>query len=306
MAFTNRREYLFLYTVKDANPNGDPLNENHPRYDADTNQAMASDVRVKRTIRDEWLRKEELVLIDGQAKSLKTRFEELKKTTGKSKAEDVIKECLDARLFGVTFALGKGKNEKSFSWTGPIQFKWGRSLHSAAFEFIQGTSAFATETRSGEDKQQRSFRNEYLVPFALIGVYAIANQNASKETEATDEDLEKFINAMWEGTDNLITRSKNEHKSRFLMEIKYKAGFNSKIGSLDEKILLLDSNGNKIDVERQKALRSLQEVSLDISALLSAITAKKENISEIRILTDGELNILQDEELKGLSEIEVR
>lgn len=302
MAFTERREYLFLYTVKDANPNGDPLNENHPRYDADTNQAMASDVRIKRTIRDEWLRKQELVLIDGEAKSLKTRFEELKNSTGKSKAEDVIKECLDARLFGVTFALDK----ESFAWTGPIQFKWARSLHSATFQFIQGTSAFATETRSGEDKQQRSFRNEYLVPFALMGVYAIANQNASQETDATDEDIEKFVNAMWEGTNNLITRSKNEHKSRFLMEIKYKDGFNGKIGGLDEKIILLDSEGHKMDRDRQKAIRSLQEVSLDISSLLSAIIANKENISKIRVITDGELKILQNEELKGLSEFEVR
>lgn len=302
MAFTERREYLFLYTVKDANPNGDPLNGNHPRYDADTNQAMVSDVRIKRTIRDEWLRKQEFILIDGKAKSLKTRFEELKKITGKSKAEDVIKECLDTRLFGVTFPLDK----ESFAWTGPIQFKWGRSLHSATFQFIQGTSAFATETRSGEDKQQRSFRNEYLVPFAFMGVYAIANQNTSKETDATDEDIEKFVDAMWEGTNNLITRSKNEHKSRFLMEIKYKEGFNSKIGSLDEKVLLLDGDGNKMDVERQKAIRSLQEVSLDISSLLSAITAKKESILEIKVITDGELNILQNKELNGLSKIEVR
>ena len=78
MAFKQRREYLFLYSVKDANPNGDPLNENHPRYDGDTAQAMASDVRIKRTIRDEWVRAEEMVLVDGEAKSLKTRFEELK------------------------------------------------------------------------------------------------------------------------------------------------------------------------------------------------------------------------------------
>jgi CRISPR-associated protein Csh2 len=84
MAFDKRREYLFLYSVKDANPNGDPLNENHPRYDGDTAQAMASDVRIKRTIRDEWVRLKEPVLVDGQAKSLKTRFEELKKSTGQT------------------------------------------------------------------------------------------------------------------------------------------------------------------------------------------------------------------------------
>lgn len=36
MSFERRREFLFLYSVKDANPNGDPLNANHPRFDAET------------------------------------------------------------------------------------------------------------------------------------------------------------------------------------------------------------------------------------------------------------------------------
>lgn len=302
MAFKQRREYLFLYSVKDANPNGDPLNENHPRYDGDTAQAMASDVRVKRTVRDEWVRAEEMVLVDGEAKSLKTRFEELKTATGQEDAQDVIRECLDARLFGVTFALGS----EAFSWTGPVQFKWARSLHSASFEFIQGTSAFATEGRGGGDKQQRSFRNEYLVPFALMSVYAIANQNASIETGASDEDLGKMVSGLWEGTDNLITRSKNEHKSRLLLEITYKEGFNGKIGALDEKVRLLDTNGAPIAREKQKALRSLDEVTLDISALLAAVQAKKEHIEEIRLISDGDIEIVQANEIEDLMKIEVR
>lgn len=302
MAFNQRREYLFLYSVKDANPNGDPLNENHPRYDGDTAQAIASDVRIKRTIRDEWVRAEEMVLVDGEAKSLKTRYEELKTATGQDDAQEVIRECLDARLFGVTFALGS----EAFSWTGPVQFKWARSLHSASFEFIQGTSAFATEGRGGEDKQQRSFRNEYLVPFALMSVYAIANQNASIETGATDEDLEKMVSGLWEGTDNLITRSKNEHKSRLLLEITYKEGFNGKIGALDEKVKLLDKNGAPIAREKQKALRSLDEVTLDISALLAAVQTKKEHIEEIRLISDGDIEIVQANEIKDLMKIEVR
>ncbi|HHV17214.1 MAG TPA: type I-B CRISPR-associated protein Cas7/Csh2 [Gelria sp.] len=301
MAFKQRREYLFLYSVKDANPNGDPLNENHPRYDGDTAQAMASDVRIKRTIRDEWVRAEEMVLVDGEAKSLKTRFEELKTATSQEDAREVIQECLDARLFGVTFALGN----VAFSWTGPVQFKWARSLHSASFEFIQGTSAFATEGRGG-DKQQRSFRNEYLVPFALMSVYAIANQNASIETGADDEDLEKMVSALWEGTDNLITRSKNEHKSRLLLEITYKEGFNGKIGALDERVKLLDKDSAEIDREKQKALRSLDEVTLDMSALLTAVQAKKEQIEKIRLISDGDINIIQSDELEDLTEIEMR
>lgn len=217
-----------------------------------------------------------------------------------------MQKCLDIRLFGVTFALGN----ESFAWTGPVQFKWGRSLHSASFEFVQGTAAFATEKKSEgkgtEDKQQRSFRNEYLVPFALMGVYAIANQHASQETGASEADLEKLVEGLWQGTDNLITRSKNEHKSRWLIEITYKEGFNGKIGALDDKVILLDREGNAMDRSRQKALRSLQEVSLDVEALLKAINAKQDQISSIKVITDGELKIIQEEQLKGISHIEVR
>lgn len=302
MAFNQRREYLFLYTVKDANPNGDPLNENHPRYDGDTAQAMASDVRIKRTTRDEWVRNEELVFVDGEPKSLNTRFEELKKATGKTTGREIMQKCLDVRLFGVTFALGK----EAFAWTGPVQFKWGRSLHSASFEFVQGTAAFATESKSGGDKQQRSFRNEYLVPFALMGVYGIANQHASKDTEASDEDLEKLIEGLWQGTDNLITRSKNEHKSRLLVEITYKEGFNGKIGALDDKVALLDKENQVMTREKQKTIRSLKEVNLDISALLDSYQAKRDQIAGIKVITDGEINIIQAQELEGISKIEVR
>lgn len=301
MAFNQRREYLFLYTVKDANPNGDPLNENHPRYDGDTAQAMASDVRIKRTTRNEWVREKEIVFVDGEPKSLKTRFEELKKDTDKTDAREIMKQCLDVRLFGVTFALGN----EAFAWTGPVQFKWGRSLHSASFEFVQGTAAFATE-RGGVDNQQRSFRNEYLVPFALIGVYAIANQHASQETDASDDDLQKMVNGLWQGTDNLITRSKNEHKARLLIEVTYKEGFNGKIGALDDKVTLLDRDGAVMDRAKQKTLRSLKEVSLDMSALLASLEAKKDQIAEIRVITDGEVSIIQEQQLKGISKIEVR
>jgi CRISPR-associated protein Csh2 len=33
---SSRSEIIFLYDVKDANPNGDPLDENKPRIDEET------------------------------------------------------------------------------------------------------------------------------------------------------------------------------------------------------------------------------------------------------------------------------
>lgn len=48
----NRSEILFLYDIVDANPNGDPLDDNKPRLDEENEINLVTDVRLKRTIRD--------------------------------------------------------------------------------------------------------------------------------------------------------------------------------------------------------------------------------------------------------------
>ena len=47
-----RKEMLFLYDVTNANPNGDPADENKPRIDEESKKNIVTDVRLKRTVRD--------------------------------------------------------------------------------------------------------------------------------------------------------------------------------------------------------------------------------------------------------------
>ena len=292
MSFDQRRELLFVYSVKDANPNGDPLNANHPRLDEDSGQILVSDVRVKRTVRDQCLREGREVFVDGETKTLKSRVAELKEKLGAKTGEEALSRCIDTRLFGVTFALGS----ESFAWTGPVQFKWGRSLHRASVETVQGTAAFATK----EGSEQRSFRSEYIVPFVLIADYAIANQYASLTTGATDEDLDALFSALWKGTANLITRSKVGHMPRFLLEVRYVKGFDGIIGAMDEKVRLLGADGHILSADEQLALRSCDEALLDITALSSALSRVSEDVDHVRILHDADLRIRGMEELKAL------
>jgi len=290
MAFGKRRELLFVYSVKDANPNGDPLNANHPRYDADSGQILVSDVRIKRTIRDQFVREGKDVFIDGEPKTLDARVKELKEKFGVEEAKEALSRCIDTRLFGVTFALGK----ESFSWTGPVQWKWGRSLHRAKVEFVQGTAAFATK----ETSEQRSFRNEYIVPFALITSYAIANQYSSQQTDATSDDLDDLFDAVWKGHENLITRSKIGHKPRLLLEVTYKEGYNSAIGSMDDKVSLKRKDNSPLSEEEELALRSLENVVLDVEPLVGEILSRKDFIDKVRIRKDKEMH------LKGLDKLQ--
>lgn len=291
MSFEKRREYLFIYTVKDANPNGDPLDANRPRYDEETGHIMVSDVRIKRTIRDQFMRDGQHVFVDAEPKSLSERSLELAKIFGleKEKIAEVPSKCIDTKLFGVVFSP-KGKDKGAFSWTGPVQFKWGRSLNAAEIKLIQGTAGFASD----DGKGQRSFRNEYIVPFVAIASYAIANQHPSKQTGATDADLDTMREALWTGTTNLITRSKVGHIPRLLLEITYTAGFNGAIGGLDEKINLKKTDGSPLTIDEQRTLRSLGATPLDLAQIVHAIKKQCENIEKVTLILDdnGETRIL--------------
>lgn len=128
----NRYEILFLYECKDCNPNGDPLDENRPRTDAETGQATVTDVRIKRTIRDYLLSKNpdlETRLKKGMEILIRdTLNEEGFLSEGKDRAKQfsgannditlkdkILSQCIDARLFGCTLPTGSSKSKKKAS-----------------------------------------------------------------------------------------------------------------------------------------------------------------------------------------------
>src|SRR4051794_22515585 len=48
----SRYDFIYLFDVKDGNPNGDPDAGNLPRVDPETGQGLVTDVCVKRKIRN--------------------------------------------------------------------------------------------------------------------------------------------------------------------------------------------------------------------------------------------------------------
>lgn len=303
MAFINRREMLYVYSVCDANPNGDPLNGNAPRMDEETGRILVSDVRVKRTVRDQWMREGKTVFVDGEADTPENRLKKIMEFHNVSTVEDSLKACIDARLFGAVCPIRKNKKsryeegeengekgESSLSWCGPVQFKWGRSLHRAKERFVQGTAAFV----SGEGKNQRSFRNEYIVPFCVIGIYGIANQYASEKTGATDEDLDSLVDSLWKGTQNLVSRSKVGHEPLILIEVKYKNGFEGSLGLMDRMVSVVREDGTPLSEDEELQLRSLDKMALNLSCLAEKLTKKEEFVEKIRIVKSPYIRVIND------------
>ncbi|MEN9979626.1 MAG: type I-B CRISPR-associated protein Cas7/Csh2 [candidate division WOR-3 bacterium] len=279
----NRSEILFVYDVVDANPNGDPNDENKPRIDEETGINFVTDVRLKRTIRDylyEYKKQEvfirETLNESGTRKTKKERLEEFKNN------EELLKKCIDLRLFGATTAV-EGKDRMTL--TGPVQFKYGRSLHRVDLTYVKGTTVMP----SGEGKEQGTFTERYILPYSLIAFYGIVNETAAstQEIPLTSDDIELMLEAIWHGTKNLISGSKFGQNPRLLLQIVYKPGNNYFIGELDRRLSI---RAEKAD----EAIRNVSELKLEVGQLVDAIKAVKDIIEQVRIKIDDRLQLVRD------------
>ena len=273
----NRSEILFIYQVKDANPNGDPLEENMPRMDPDTGVATVTDVRIKRWIRDYWHAREGKDLwVEGETSEIKTakkRIEELKKQYPDEDVDELAKKLIDVRVFG---AVMPAKGSKSVTYTGPVQFSnFNRSFHRVQPVVLQGTAAFATN----DNASQRSFREDRFLHYACIGVYGIVNEVAAKTTGMTEEDRQLLLKGLWYGCLDLISRSKFGHLPLMLLHIKYKDGF--RIGNLTQ---LVDF---KREVEEDERIRDIDDFTLDLTRLADKLEANQEKILSVEYKMDS-------------------
>lgn len=286
MSELKRTEILFLYDVQNANPNGDPSDENKPRIDEETKHNIVTDVRLKRTIRDYLYNYEgynqdtvkdifvrQTFMEEDPTKGLKDGKNRAK--TYKGNFDLVLNACIDVRLFGGVIPLDKA----SITFTGPVQFKMGHSLHRVEPMYIKGTGAFASKP----GVQQQTFREEYILPYSFIAFYGIINENAALQTRLTASDIEMLKKGIWNGTKQLITRSKMEHNPRLLLMLEHKSP-NFFIGELDKHIRL------KSELPDEK-IRSIGDFKLDMSPLKKILDEMGDKRPEIFIQKDPNLEL---------------
>jgi CRISPR-associated protein Csh2 len=313
----NRSEIVFLYDITNANPNGDP-DENKPRMDTATDVNLVSDVRLKRTVRD-YLHERGLRIFvreeyneDGKRK---TKDEKSKDVWGKNGKIDEAKkkfkdDFIDLRLFGATIAVGgkdKESDIKAVKWTGPVQFKFGHSLHRVDPALLKGT----TVEPSGKEKSAGTFTEFWYVPYSLISFYGVVNEIAAEDTSLRENDVDKLLDAIWNGTKGLITRSKFGQMPRFLMQVIYDKYFY--IGELDLKVKLKwRPNGDPLNLEdiKGKDLRSINQVYINLDEVISALRENKTKIRGVRVRSDKDahyfidgMEVLGDELLEKLNSL---
>jgi CRISPR-associated protein Csd2 len=208
-------DFILVFRVRNANPNGDPLNGNCPRTDYN-GFGEVTDVCLKRKLRDRLLESGQKIFVQSDdrktddAESLKARAE---KTLGSKlgSSELVAESCktwFDVRAFGQLFAFAAKKVKKgedqdsgiSVGIRGPV------SIHSAvSVEPIRITSTQITKSVNGDgDGKKRGSDTMGMKHRVGEGVYVMRgsmNPQLAERTGFSDTDAEvikKILPKMFE------------------------------------------------------------------------------------------------------------
>ena len=209
-------DFAVVFSVQNANPNGDPLNGNRPRQNYD-GYGEVSDVCIKRKLRNRLQDMGEAIFVQSDDrnndgfKSLNDRAEsvpELKKIKADKKGNaDVFatiasNEWFDVRAFGQVFAF-KG-DSLSVGVRGPVSIHPAISLAPIDITSIQITKSVNSVT--GDKKGSDTMGMKHRVDFGIYKFVGSINTQLAEKTGFTNEDAAKFKEA-------LITLFENENMS---------------------------------------------------------------------------------------------
>lgn len=196
----------------------------------------------------------------------------------------------DLRMFGSVLAI-KSKTplaDLGGPLTGPIQVEVGTSLHRVVHNNKQITSIMAPDKKPAEESEDAEhggglFGDSHCIEYGLFATSAIANESAAKFTGLSDSDHELFLKALWRGTRDRHTRSKNQ-VPRLLIDIKYSKSFH--FGDLVNSVKLtpVERNGKPVDEE---AYRSLDDFTLDLACFYEKVNTREVIINSIQFASNG-------------------
>lgn len=197
-------DFALIIRVKNANPNGDPLNGNRPRQNYD-GIGEITDVCLKRKVRDRLQESGQNIFVqsddrktDGET-SLKNRAESETNGLGKKAfakgvskdetAKAACKKWFDVRAFGQVFAFGKTGDAAGVS----IPIRGPVTLQSAfSIEQVDITSTQITKSVSGEgDGSKRgpdTMGMKHRVDAGIYVCYGSMNPQLAERTGFSEED----------------------------------------------------------------------------------------------------------------------
>lgn len=199
-------DFAVIFSVHNANPNGDPLNGNRPRQNFD-GYGEVSDVCIKRKLRNRLQDLGEAIFVQSDEraadgfKSLNDRADsipELKKIKADKKGDAdtfaavAAETWYDVRAFGQVFAF-KGSN-LSVGVRGPVSIHPAISVQPIDITSIQITKSVNSVT--GDKKGSDTMGMKHRVDFGVYKFVGSINTQLAEKTGFTREDAQKLQEAL--------------------------------------------------------------------------------------------------------------
>ena len=204
----NKIDFAVVFSVRYANPNGDPLNGNRPRTTLD-GYGEVSDVCIKRKIRNRMQDMGYDIFVQSEDRatdgydSLKERADNNEQVVAAKKAknrglyaEAACKSWLDVRSFGQVFAFKeKGSTAGvSVSVRGPVSVQSAYSIEPAEVSGLQITKSVNGE--SGDKKSSDTMGTKHRVDFGIYVFKGSINCQLAEKTGFSEEDAEVIKEAL--------------------------------------------------------------------------------------------------------------
>lgn len=199
----NRYDFILLFDVQDANPNGDPDAGNLPRVDAESGQGLVTDVCLKRKIRNfiQTAHKDQRIYFTEGAvhnqqheeayKALDLGDPKKSKQAERDKAKAwMCENFFDIRTFGAVMSMEVNCGQVR----GPVQISFARSI-----DPIVSSEHAITRTSVTNEKdidKGRTMGRKFTIPYGLYRAHGFVNPFLAEQTGFSDADLELFFSAL--------------------------------------------------------------------------------------------------------------
>lgn len=205
-AIKNRYDFLYLFDVKNGNPNGDPDNDNAPRTNSQ-GFGLTTDVMIKRKLRNyvaltkegeagyEIFVKEAAVLnqaIAAAHEAVGSTSTKVKKEAGADKLAQayLCKTFYDIRAFGAVLTTG---DKGAGAVRGPMQFTFSESIDPIQTGEHCLTRCAVTDDKDLKDlndsNKKRTIGRKTTVEYGLYKGHGFVNANLATKSGFSQEDL---------------------------------------------------------------------------------------------------------------------
>jgi CRISPR-associated protein Csd2 len=190
----NRYDFVFLFDVKDGNPNGDPDQINLPRADAEDQHGLVTDVCIKRKVRNYVMLEKELKapfdIFIRQEQVLNKIIDSASGESIQQRQDSLCSNYFDIRTFGAVLSTGE---KGAGTIRGPVQFTFSRS-EDRIYQAEHSITRCAVTTEEEAKKQEKrefasTFGRKSTVPYAIYRMHGFISAVDAKKTKFSEEDL---------------------------------------------------------------------------------------------------------------------